>query len=163
MVRAAAWRRTGLAAALLLGLGAGACSSGSATPQSTPGPRQRQFTARSLDSAALLAQCALTGGAGGLLASAKQANQALPASQQWLQGSNLVLTSANTSQFNGWFQTHAAGVVVGGKSLDSWEQYAGQNDKLPVAVCGAGVSPRTLHDQIYARYPSLKKKNPWGA
>ena len=116
-----------------------------------------------IDSAALLAQCAFRSGAGGLLASAKKASKLLPASQQWLQGSDLVLTHANASQFDGWFQAQAAGVVIGGRSLDKWEEYAGENDKLPVAVCGTGVSPRALHDQIYAQYPAMKKNNPWGA
>ena len=51
----------------------------------------------------------------------------------------------------------------GSRSLDKWEEYIGQNDKLPVAVCGTGVSPRALHDQIYAQYPAMKKNNPWGA
>lgn len=164
MVRTRAGRRTGLAAAvLLLSVSAGACSSGSATPEPTPGPRQHQVAARSIDSVPLLAQCVFRSGAGGVLASAKQVSKDLPASQQWLQGSQLVLTKANASQFDGWFQAHAAGVVVGGRTLDSWEEYAGQNDKLPVAVCGTGVSPRALHDQIYAQYPSMKKNNPWGA
>lgn len=160
MVRTRAARRPASAAVLIaLAATAAACSSGSPAP--TPSPSQSVVAARADDSAALLAQCALSRPVEAVLASAQQASRSLPASQQWLHGSRLVLTKANDGLFDEWFQTHAAGVVVHGRSLDRWEEYAGRHGRLPVAVCGAGVSARNLHNQIYARYPSLKKDNPW--
>lgn len=168
MVRTRGGRLAALAAAIVVAAAvAAACSSGSPSPKPTPAPApapaQSLFAARSIDSAALLAQCALSRGVTAVVTSAQQANQALPAGQQWLHGSKLVLTKANLGLFDAWFAGHAAGVVVHGKSLDNWEEYAGNNDQLPAAVCGAGVSARSLHDQIYAQYPSMKKNNPWGA
>ena len=146
------------AVAIALAVAAAGCSSGSAAPN--PTPHQSLFAARSIDSGALLAQCALSHNFGGLLASARLASDSLPASQQWLHGSQILLTKGNASQFDEWFQTHAAGVVVQGRSLDNWERYAGNHGQLPVAVCGSAISARQLHDQIYAQIPSMKKNNP---
>jgi hypothetical protein len=163
-------RTPGGAAAALAGLvatlavTAAACSSASgAAPGSSPSPRQSVFAARSIDSAALLAQCALTLPVATVVTSARKANQALPAAQRWLSGHRLVLTQANGGQFDAWFEDQAAGVVVRGTSLGNWERYAGTNDRLPAAVCGSGVSPRGLHRQIYAHDPTMLKNNPWGS
>jgi hypothetical protein len=149
---------------LTLAVTAAACSGGSGTAAShpSPSPQQSVFAARSIDSAALLAQCALTLPVAAVVTSARQANKSLPAARRWLTGSRLVLTQANGAQFSAWFEDHAAGVVVQGTSLENWERYAGGHDKLPAAVCGSGVSPRRLHDQVYARDPALLKNNPWG-
>jgi len=147
---------------LMLAVTAAACSGGSAASRPSPSPRQSVFAARSIDSAALLAQCALTLPVAVVVSSARQVNKALPARQRWLTGSRLVLTQANGTLFSAWFEDHAAGIVVHGTSLENWEQYAGTHDRLPAAVCGSGVSPRRLHNQVYARDPALLKNNPWG-
>jgi hypothetical protein len=148
------------AVAVALAVAAAGCSSGSA-PRG-PARRQSLFAARSADSGALLAQCALRHDVDGLLASARQASTALPASQRWLHGRAILLTKDSAAPFDAWFQAHAAGVVVQGRRLDNWEEYAGSHGKLPAAVCGSGISARQLHDQIYAQFPSAKKKDPWG-
>lgn len=145
----------------VLALAVTGCSSGSAAPQ--PSPSQSLFSARSSDATALLAQCALSRPVASMLASARQANEGVSASQRWLQGSQLVLTKANASLFNAWFETNGAGVVIGGMALDRWAVNAGQHDKLPTAVCGSGASARQLHDQVYAHFPAQLKNNPWGS
>jgi hypothetical protein len=147
---------------LMLAVTAAACSGGSAAAHPSPSPQQSIFAARSIDSAALLAQCALTLPVAAVVTSARQANKSRPARQRWLSGSRLVLTQANGGQFSAWFEDRAAGVVVHGTSLENWERYAGTHDRLPAAVCGSGVSPRRLHNQVYARDPAMLKSNPWG-
>jgi hypothetical protein len=156
-------RPSGRLAAAVAGLAlvTTACSSGSAAP--SPSPSSSLSAARSSDAPALLAQCALSLPVAGMLPSARQANRGVSASQRWLQGSRLVLTKANTSLFSAWFETNGAGVVIGGMTLDHWAVYAGQHDKLPAAVCGAGASARQLHNQVYAHFPAQLKNNPWGS
>jgi hypothetical protein len=56
-----------------------------------------------------MAQALISGGAKDLIASALQANNGLPADQQWLRGGQIVLTKDNAAQFNGWYEGHAAG------------------------------------------------------
>jgi hypothetical protein len=145
----------------VLALAGTGCSSGSATP--SPSPSESQSAARSSDAPALLAQCALSRPVASMLASARRANQGVSATQRWLQGTQLVLTKANTSFFNAWFETNGTGVVIGGMTLDHWAVDAGQHDKLPAAVCGSGISARQLHNRVYARFPAQLKNNPWGS
>jgi hypothetical protein len=156
-------RPAGLLAAVVavLAVAATGCSSGSAAP--SPSPSQGLSAARSSDAPALLAQCALSRPVASMLASARQANQGVSASQRWLTGAHLVLTKANTSLFSAWFETNGAGVSIAGRTLDHWAVNAGQHDKLPAAVCGSGVSARHLHDQVYAHFPAQLKNNPWGS
>jgi hypothetical protein len=146
----------------VLALAATGCSSsGSAAP--SPSPGQSLSAARSSDAPALLAQCALSRPVASMLASARQANQGVSATQRWLTGTQLVLTKANTSLFSAWFETNGTGVSIGGRTLDHWAVDAGQHDKLPAAVCGSGVSARKLHNQVYAHFPAQLKNNPWGS
>ena len=153
-----------IAAALAAGLasGATACSSGSSgSPGPTTTTTQSAAGQRAGSAAALLVQCELNQHDTSVAASAAKIEKLIPPAQHFLKDWQLVLTSANASAFNGWFQGHQAGVVVHGKSLDRWAAAAAQNGKLPTAVCGAGTSAHQLFDQVYAQFPKVRKSNPW--
>jgi hypothetical protein len=158
------WYHAALGAAVMAtatATAASACSPGS--PESGTTARQQVISERVSDAAALLAQCALASHVPGVADSARKYSGILPASQQWLRGGQIVLTKDSAAQFNGWYQGHLAGVVLGGRSFDRWGGFAARNGKLPIPVCGAGVSARRLHDQIYAHFPRMMKDNPWGS
>jgi hypothetical protein len=175
VVRTRGGRLAGLAGlaglALVLAVTASACSSGSHKP--TVSPSHQIGLRRDADASALLAQCTITRGAitrgpitrgaAKVIASARQHSSGLPHSQQWLRAGQIALTKNNYATFNGWYSGYAAGIVVGGKSLDRWGVWAAQRDKLPAAVCGTGVSARSLHDQVFAHDPQVLKNNPWGS
>jgi hypothetical protein len=149
------------ATALAIAAAAPGCSSGSPKPR--PTASRQLINERVSDAPALLAQCALSNHVNGVAASARKYSGLLPSSQQWLRGDQIVLTKDSAPQFSGWYEGHLAGVVVHGRSFDRWDGLAARNGRLPGAVCGAAVSARHLHDQIYAQFPSMKKNNPWGA
>jgi hypothetical protein len=156
-----------VAAFLLLTATLAGCSSGSSTapkpaPDSTPATDARSVTA-----GPLIAQCAISAGIKAVTSSATAASAAdtsagLSKSQQWLRGGQLVLTRDNYGYFNGWYEGHA-GVVVAGQSLGSWAQDAANQDKLPAALCGPGVSAKGLYVRIFAHFPADLNDDPWGS
>jgi hypothetical protein len=152
------------AAAATLAIVAAACSSGSdGTTPSGGGssPAQSKASQREVSAGVLLTQCAITRHIGGVAASATKISGQLPAAQQWMQGSQISLTKTNASQFNAWYQGHVAGVTSHGNSIDRWAEQAATSGKLPAAICGAGTSPSSLYQQIYAKFPSQLKHDPW--
>lgn len=153
-----------VAAAVLAG--AVACTSGSPQPSRSP---QASASAsgspaslgRFASAPALLAQCAITRGVKKVISSAERYNHAHPASQRWLHDTAIRLTAGNGSGFTDWYQ-NAPNFSVGGKDLFSgWARTAADQDMLPQAVCGPGVSARQVYDQVYAQWPSMKNANPW--
>lgn len=159
------WPGAALAAAAVLA-GAVACTSGSPQPSRSPhasaSPSGSPASLGRFASApALLAQCAITRGVTKVISSAEQYNHSRPGSQRWLQGTAIRLTAGNGSGFTDWYQ-NAPNFPLGGKDLFSgWVRTATDQDKLPQAVCGPGVSARQLYDQVYAQWPSMKNANPW--
>lgn len=153
----------GAIAAAALAVTAAACSSGSGgSPSASPSSSQTRLRVSSID--ALLAQCAILRDIGGVAGSAAKASAALPADQQWLHAGQITVTKANGSQFNSWYQGHLAGVKAAGTSIDQWGAKAVDSGKLPEAVCAsAGGSAHDLYQQVYAKYPSMLKNNPWPA
>jgi len=152
----------GAIAAAALAVTAAACSSGSGDSPSASASAQTSLRVSSID--ALLAQCAILRDIGGVAGSAARASAALPADQQWLHAGQITLTRASGSQFNSWYQGHLAGVKAAGTSIDQWGAKAVDSGKLPEAVCaGAGGSAHDLYQQVYAKYPSMLKHNPWPA
>ncbi|HEY7145973.1 MAG TPA: hypothetical protein VH637_17175 [Streptosporangiaceae bacterium] len=144
-------------AALLLG--AAACGSGQASPDTSASPGTT--AARDSDAMALLIQCGLSRGAPSVVQAVRAYDASQPARLRFTEGGNLRLTRASYPVFVAWYQSHASGLVVAGQPLDRWQQKAAASGALPAAVCGAGVSARQLHDQVYAQYPTALKNNPW--
>jgi hypothetical protein len=153
----------GVIGAAALAMTAAACSSGSGgdSPSASASART-SLRVSSID--ALLAQCAILRDIGGVAGSAAKASAALPADQQWLHAGQITLTKASGSQFNAWYQGHLAGMKAAGASIDQWGAKAVDSGKLPEAVCaGSGGSAHDLYQQVYAKYPSMLKHNPWPA
>lgn len=163
VMRAAAAGRYLLAAVAAAGLLLAGCSS----PSSSPGPdaSQQQSFARYPTAPALLAQCAISGGAPAVLGSAEQYNATHPQGMRWLAGTRIELTGANGSNFTDWFENAGgAAVILGGQQLGSWQEWAADHDTLPAKVCGtviAGAAVRHLYAQIYARWSAMANNDPW--
>jgi hypothetical protein len=154
-----AGRRAALAAvALAAAVAAAACSS-SGSPKAQPSRDAGAQRAASVGP--LVVQCALGQHITSVATSAAKYSGQLPSGQQWLQAGQLVLTSGNGSQFNAWYQGHVAGLVVRGQRLEDWAGSLSGSGKLPAALCGAGASAKSLYEQIYAQYPSMRKDDPW--
>jgi hypothetical protein len=145
------------AAALLIG--GAACASGPAAPGTSASPGTT--AARDSDAMALLIQCGLTRAAPSVVQAVQDYNASQPARLRFTEGGNLQLTRANYPVFVEWYQSHASGLVVAGEPLDHWQQKAAASGTLPAALCGAGISPRQLHEQVYAQYPTALKNDPW--
>jgi hypothetical protein len=123
----------------LLFLAVAACSSSTPQPKATstvPASAQRYLSAP-----ALLVQCAFDHGTLELPAG--------PSSDYpWLRGKKIVLDSSGQAGFTSWYQRHASGVTIGGKTIASWAFWAADNDRLPAAVCGPAVSAHKIARQV---------------
>jgi hypothetical protein len=146
-------------------IGASASPSSPADSGTTPTPGSSSSESKSLarsDAAqALLADCAISRRIASVYSSAQQVNAELSGSQRFVSGGKLVLSSQNYNDFEGWYQGHAGGAVVGGKTLSDWQQWVVANDALPSSVCGTTSSPGQLYDQVYAGWSSMRTDNPW--
>ncbi len=155
--------RAGRAAALVIAaavaIGGAACTSGQ--PGASPSAGSSGFAARDADAMALLVQCALSRQTASVVSAVHKADAGQPAQLQFTEDGNLQLTKANYPTFVEWFQSHAGGLSIGGKRLGDWQQTAASSGRLPVVVCGSGVSPKQLHDQVFAQYPTALNNNPW--
>jgi hypothetical protein len=156
-VRRAAGAVIGAAAVTMAAAACSSDSGGSPSPSASAGQAGQRVS--SVD--ALLTQCAITRDIGGVAGPAARASDQLPAAEQWLHQGQLTLTKANGSQFNAWYQGHLAGVVSHGSRIDDWGVRAAASGKLPTEICGAGLTAKSLYQQIYAKYPSRLKNDPW--
>jgi hypothetical protein len=140
------------AAALIAALTAG-CSSSS---NPTPSPTGTALAAdRLVDATALIVQCALTRG----LMKPPTGLNIPPGMTPFVKGTKLVITSANSSTFNQWYETDNA-LMVAGQELEDWVQEIASSGKLPAAVCGTSVTASALQKQVFAGDPAAG--DPWG-
>ena len=146
-------------AAAALALGGAGCSS--AGPKPSPSAGSSAFAARDADVMALLTQCALSRHIASVVSAVNEVDASQPARLRFTEGGNLQLTKANYPTFVEWFQSQAGGLTIGGQRLGDWQQAAASSGSLPAAVCGSGISPKQLHNQVFAQYPTALKNNPW--
>jgi hypothetical protein len=144
-------RGTWVAIGLLLACAVTACSG--ATPIPTPTSTQAaQF--RLADAPALLVQCMLNQGTLG------RSDSILAGPPAWLHGGSIVITPGTAAKFNTWYQANDA-IIVAGKDLTEWSQWAAANNVLPSGVCGTSVSAPALQEQVFGKDPAVG--DPWGA
>lgn len=138
-----------------------ACTSGKGGPTPEASRSLARLESRSAAAVPVITQCAINDGNREIIAAAEKANAALPANQQWLHSDRIELTEANGVLFNAAYNGHIGGIRIGGMELDWWGEWAASADRLPPEVCGPGVSPKALYNQIYANYPARRQENPW--
>jgi hypothetical protein len=79
----------------------------------------------------------------------------------WISADHVVITQANASEFNAWYQAHDS-VVVAGKSLSAWQQWSAKDDKLPAAVCGPdSTDPSAMQHEVFSGDSAAG--NPWAS
>ena len=151
------------ATALIAGLTAGCSSSPSSTSTSTPtasppstsSPTGADVTAeRQADAGALIVQCALTKG----LMKPPTGLVTPSGETPFVQGTKLVITSANAGTFNNWY-SGIIGTTIAGEEIEQWAEQVASSGKLPAAVCGTAMTPSDLQKQVFAGDPAAA--NPW--
>lgn len=123
--------------------------SGTSKPAPAPASSSDDYAWRLIDAPALLVQCALSSGA----------LKPQPDQSWYSHGKVLPLSGSGSSvraaDMSSWWDANS-GAVVNGKALSGWQQWAAQNDAMPLQVCGPSVSASSLQAKIY---PGLY--DPW--